>query len=356
MARFKVFIEYAGTKYSGWQIQKNARTVQGELTRVVARRHRTESVRDVRIGPDRRRRARARTGRAPRHHHRHPRAKRCGGGSTTRCRATSIFSSIELAQRKFHARHDAVSRSYLYQISRRRTAFAKNFVWWVRDDLDLAKMRATAEQFSGMKDFRSFTDDSAEEKSTVVGIERIEIAEDGDLVLVRVEGSHFLWKMVRRMVGVMVDVGVGGTTVEQAARFLREDSGIPAKLTAPASGLFLERVYYRGETRRPALRGCVEREISTVNAMTERLVTCPSCGTKNRLPPPQPDAKRCAASARRRYPRRAGPIEVTDSDVLRQRSSAARRRCCSTCGPNGAARATCWRRRSISSRPSWPAA
>jgi tRNA pseudouridine38-40 synthase len=119
-------------------------------------------------------------------------------------------------------------------------------------------MRATAEQFLGMKDFRSFTDDSADEKSTVVGIERIEVAEDGNLIVVRVEGSHFLWKMVRRMVGVMVDVGIGGTTVEQAAMFLREDSGIPATLTAPASGLFLERVYYRGEARRPVLGGCVQ--------------------------------------------------------------------------------------------------
>jgi len=118
---------------------------------------------------------------------------------------------IEMVQRRFHARHDAVARSYLYQISRRRTAFAKNFVWWVRDDLDLNRMRQTAERFAGLKDFRSFTDDSADEKSTVVAIERIEMAEDGDLVVVRVEGSHFLWKMVRRMVGVMVDVGLGGT-------------------------------------------------------------------------------------------------------------------------------------------------
>jgi tRNA pseudouridine38-40 synthase len=60
------------------------------------------------------------------------------------------------------------------------------------------------------------------------------------------------------MVGVMVDVGVGGTSVQRASMFLREESGIPAKLTAPASGLFLERVYYRGDTRRPALGGCVE--------------------------------------------------------------------------------------------------
>ncbi|HUP40227.1 MAG TPA: tRNA pseudouridine(38-40) synthase TruA [Vicinamibacterales bacterium] len=257
MARFKVFIEYAGTKYSGWQIQKNARTVQGELTRVIADVtgqnqfelygsgrtdagvHALEQVAHLDII----------TSIPP---------------ETLRRRVNDALPSdihllkVELAQRKFHARHDAVSRSYLYQISRRRSAFGKNYVWWVRDDVDLGRMRAAAEQFSGMKDFRSFTDDSADEKSTVVGIERIEIAEDGDLIVVRVEGSHFLWKMVRRMVGVMVDVAIGGTTVEQAAKFLREDSAIPAKLTAPASGLFLERVYYRGETRRPALRGCVQ--------------------------------------------------------------------------------------------------
>ena len=252
-----MFIEYAGTRYSGWQIQKNARTVQGELTRVIqdvsgqrqfelygsgrtdAGVHALEQVAHLDIisalPPD-----------------------------TLRRRINDALPSdihvlkIEMVQRRFHARHDAVARSYLYQISRRRTAFAKHFVWWVRDDLDLNRMRQTAERFAGLKDFRSFTDDSADEKSTVVAIERIEMAEDGDLVVVRVEGSHFLWKMVRRMVGVMVDVGLGGTTIEQAASCLSVESGVPAKLTAPASGLFLERVYYRGETRRPALAGCID--------------------------------------------------------------------------------------------------
>ena len=257
MARFKLFLEYAGTRYSGWQIQKNARTVQGELTRVIS---------DI-------------TGRT--------RFELYGSGRTdagvhaleqvahldiiTNMPAETLRRQIneglpsdihvlrlELAQRKFHARHDAVARSYLYQISRRRSAFAKNFVWWVRDVLDLQKMREAADRFSGMKDFRSFTDDSAEEKSTVVAIDRIEIVEDGDLVLIRVEGSHFLWKMVRRMVGVMVDVGSGGTDVKQAERFLREESNVPATLTAPASGLFLERVYYRGDVRRPPLRGVID--------------------------------------------------------------------------------------------------
>ena len=256
MARFKVFIEYAGTKYSGWQIQKNARTVQGELTRVIAEVTSQNQFELYGSG-------RTDAGVHALEQVAHLDIITSIPAETLRRRVNDELPSdihvlkVELAQRKFHARHDAVSRSYLYQISRRRTAFAKQFVWWVRDDLDLARMRAAANVFSGMKDFRSFTDDNADEKSTVVAIDRIELAEDGNLVVVRVEGSHFLWKMVRRMVGVMVDVGIGGTSVEKAASFLREDSNIPAKLTAPASGLFLERVYYRGEERRPPLTGCV---------------------------------------------------------------------------------------------------
>ena len=257
MARFKLFIEYAGTKYSGWQIQKNARTVQGELTRAIAEVTGQKQFELYGSG-------RTDAGVHALEQVAHLDIITSIPPETLRRRTNDELPSdihvlkIELAQRRFHARHDAVSRSYLYQIARRRTAFGKNLVWWVRDELDVAKMRATADLFSGMKDFRSFTDDSADEKSTVVAIERIEVAEDGDLVIVRVEGSHFLWKMVRRMVGVMVDVGIGGTTVDKAATFLREDSGIPAQLTAPASGLFLERVYYRGETRRPVLRGCLD--------------------------------------------------------------------------------------------------
>ena len=257
MARFKVFIEYAGTRYSGWQIQKNARTVQGELARVITE---ITGQRQFELYGS----GRTDAGVHALEQVAHLDIITSLPAETLRRRANDALPNdihllkVELARRRFHARHDAIGRSYLYQISRRRTAFAKNFVWWVRDDLDLEKMRAAARRFAGMKDFRSFTDDTDGEKSTLVAIERIEVAEDGDLVLVRVEGSHFLWKMVRRMVGVIVDVGAGGTTVEQAGTFLREDSATPAKLTAPASGLFLERVYYPGDSRHSALRGCID--------------------------------------------------------------------------------------------------
>ena len=257
MARFKLTLEYAGTRYSGWQIQQNARTVQGELARVV---------RDV---SGQKQFELYGSGRTDAGVHALAQVAHLDlitslPPQTLRMRINDALPSdinvlaIELARRRFHARHDAVARSYLYQISRRRTAFAKHFVWWVRDALDVARMRDTAARLTGMRDFRSFTDDSADEKSTVVAIERIEIAEDGDVILVRVEGSHFLWKMVRRMVGVIVEAGRGGITPEQAEAFLREESSAPAKLTAPASGLFLERVYYQEERERPPLRGVVD--------------------------------------------------------------------------------------------------
>jgi tRNA pseudouridine38-40 synthase len=153
------------------------------------------------------------------------------------------------APHRFHARHAAVGRSYLYQVSRRRTAFAKPFVWWVKDPLDAVLMAEAARRFAGMHDFRSFSDDDPDDKSMAVLIESVTVAEEGDLILIRVAGSHFLWKMVRRMVGVLVEIGRGALPVTQIDDFLRAPSHMPAKLTAPASGLFLEHVFYEGDPR-----------------------------------------------------------------------------------------------------------
>jgi tRNA pseudouridine38-40 synthase len=156
---------------------------------------------------------------------------------------------IEPAPARFHARHAAVARSYLYQVCRRRSAFAKPYVWWVKDALDLARMRDGAARFAGMHDYRAFSDDDPEDKSTDVLVEQVEIGEAGDLVLIRVGGSHFIWKMVRRMVGVLVEIGCGRLAPDAVDTFLLADSAMPARVTAPASGLFLERVFYQGDER-----------------------------------------------------------------------------------------------------------
>jgi tRNA pseudouridine38-40 synthase len=123
----------------------------------------------------------------------------------------------------------------------------------VKEPLDVDRMRTVARAFTGLRDFRSFADarDAPElgVKSTEVLIERVEIVEDGDLLLVVIEGSHFLWKMVRRMVGVLVEIGRGKLEPEAAARYLVEESAAPARATAPPSGLFLARVYYGTDRR-----------------------------------------------------------------------------------------------------------
>jgi tRNA pseudouridine38-40 synthase len=256
LSRFKLVLEFAGTRYSGWQIQKNARTVQGEIVaavRAVSGRtdfdlqgsgrtdagvHALGQVAhldlDTRLAPL-----------ALRH------------ALNDHLPADVHILAVEKVSRRFHARHDAVARSYLYQVSRRRTALAKPFVWWIKDPLDVGRMREAAPLFVGMNDFRSFTDAEAEEASTRVLVDRAELGEEGALVLVRIRGSHFLWKMVRRIVGVLVEVGRGALTAADVRHFLREASDVPARVTAPPSGLFLERVFYEEGAADAPLRAVV---------------------------------------------------------------------------------------------------
>ena len=246
MARFKLTLEYAGTRYRGWQVQANARTVQGEIQRVVRE---ISGRTDFEVYGSGRTDAGVHAIGQVAHLDLETRLS----AEVLRFRLNDALPgdinvlSAEKVSRQFHARHSAVGRSYLYQVSRRRTAFAKPFVWWVRDPLDVARMREAAAFFIGMRDFRSFSDDDPEEKSTRVKLEALDIGEEGALVLVRVRGSHFLWKMVRRLVGVLVEVGRGALSPRDVPPLLAGTTGRPAELTAPPSGLFLEAVLYPGD-------------------------------------------------------------------------------------------------------------
>src|SRR4051812_18812161 len=262
MPRFKLLIEYAGTRYSGWQIQKNARTVQGEIDRAireVSRRREFELYGSGRT--DAGVHALAQVAHLELYTTLPPESLR--RKLNDELPSDIHVRNIDKVPHRFHARHDAVSRCYLYQICRRRTAFAKPFVWWIREPLDLAAMRSASASFVGMKNFDAFTADDPAEKSTRVLVDRVEIGEAGALVLIRVQGSHFLWKMVRRMVGVLAAVGRGELKPSDAARFLdpaAEPSGSPAALAAPAAGLFLEAVLYKGDQGPGPIRGVIEIE------------------------------------------------------------------------------------------------
>jgi len=246
MARFKLFIEYDGTRYSGWQKQQNSKTIQGTLLRAASEAFNTNTL-DIQG-----------SGRTDSGVHAlvqvaHLEVKTMLAPEIIRMKINDKLPydinllEVEKTSPKFHARHDAVNRSYIYQISKRRSAFAKQYVWWIKDSLDFAKMEKASRLFIGMNDFRSFADKDMEEKSTKVLIDDIQMKDTGEMILIRIRGSHFLWKMVRRITGVLVEVGRGKMTEKDVHFFLNNYSKKPAEFTAPPSGLFLEQILYKGD-------------------------------------------------------------------------------------------------------------
>jgi tRNA pseudouridine38-40 synthase len=246
MPTYKLTIEYEGTRYSGWQAQGNTqKTIQGHLSKAA------HSVFDeVDIGG---------AGRTDAGVH--------ASGQVAHMRIRKPAEPIQI-QRKlndllphdihildvvraadnFHARHDAISRAYFYQVSTRRTAFAKPFVWWIKDRLDVDAMKRAAKSIPGRHDFTAFTDKRlSSSESRIVVVESFELATEGDLILVRIAASHFLWKMVRKLVAFFAEVGRGAVQPDALEPMLHAGAE-PFQPTAPPSGLFLESVTYLGET------------------------------------------------------------------------------------------------------------
>ena len=245
MPTYRLTIEYEGTRYSGWQAQGNTqKTIQGHLIRAA-----TQVVGDVDVGG---------AGRTDAGVH--------ASGQVAHLRIRKAADPVQIARKindalphdihildvlrtgdDFHARHDAVSRIYLYQISTRRTAFAKSFVWWIKDRLDFDAMTRAATSIAGKHDFTAFTDKRlSPDESRIVVVDSFETAMDGDLILLRIAASHFLWKMVRKLVSFLVEVGRGEIKPDALKARLRADAE-PFAPTAPPSGLFLEAVLYRGD-------------------------------------------------------------------------------------------------------------
>jgi tRNA pseudouridine38-40 synthase len=245
LSRFRLELEYEGTRYSGWQIQRNARTVQGELAAAASGVFGTN---DFEIGGAGRTDAGVHAARQTVHLE----VKTSMPPKVWRLKINDALpADIHVLDARpvastFHARHDAISRTYLYQISRRRTAFAKRHVWWIKDALHLDRIGALIPLFVGLRDFRSFAD-KGQKGDTRVKVEELRIEEAGDLILIRITASHFLWKMVRQVVGVLAEVGRGRMKAAEVERFFASLSGRPAELTAPPSGLFLEQARYPGD-------------------------------------------------------------------------------------------------------------
>ncbi len=255
-AVLRATLEYDGGHYRGWQAQVNARTVQGELLRAC----REVLGKDVKING---------AGRTDAGVHAFAQVASLHGVAVRAAELGKVRQDLNdllppdinvlrlaVAPASFHARHSAAERIYRYRISRRRTAFGKRFVYWVKDRLDAVAMQSAADLFVGRHDFGSFAENAEGHDSTIVevGFARVETPPDApDLIFFRIGASHFLWKMVRRLTGTLLEVGRGRLDAAGVRALLETRSPKPAEWTAPPSGLFLESVAYPGDPPPPAI-------------------------------------------------------------------------------------------------------
>jgi tRNA pseudouridine38-40 synthase len=248
---WKLTLEYDGSRYSGWAEQENApRTILGELRKAAEALYEGA----VELGGAGRTDAGVHaTGQVA-----HLKVELRGAPPPVEKLLLALneelpfdiaVRSIEEVPSRFHARHDAIARTYVYRIARRKDAFSKKFVWWVKEPLDLRLMREAVELLPGRHDFVLFRaeDPSRPDESTIVEVKSATLEEQDRLLLFRMEASHFIWRMVRRVTGAVVKVGLHELNVDQFRRLLNAEPirGIEiAEWTAPSSGLFLDKVTY----------------------------------------------------------------------------------------------------------------
>jgi tRNA pseudouridine38-40 synthase len=246
MSRFRLTIEYQGSRYHGWQQNSGVKTIQGEIIRVCSELLNSQRIELYGAGrTDAGVHALGQVAHLEAPTQMHPEML------LERLNEKLPFDihviSLERCEDRFHARHQAIARSYIYMISRRRSAFGKNSVWWVKEDISVAKMKEAAALMMGFHDFSSFGMTGDEAHSTKVDIRHIGILDQNNLIMVHIIGSHFLRSMVRRMVGIMVHYGKGKMSLKEINQFLQRYSERPSQLAAPPSGLYLQAVYYPGD-------------------------------------------------------------------------------------------------------------
>lgn len=254
---WKLTLEYDGSRYSGWAEQENApRTIMGELRKAAEELFGGE----VELGG---------AGRTDAGVHAigqvaHLKVPLTGVAPTLDELLLALneelpfdiaVREVEEVPSRFHARHDAVARTYVYRIARRKDAFSKKFVWWIKEPLNLEKMRRAVELLPGRHDFVLFRaeDPSRPDESTIVEVKSASLEEAGRLLLFRIEASHFIWRMVRRVTGALAKIGMGELSVEEFQRLLNAEPIRDVEIaawTAPSSGLFLDEVSYPVRTTR----------------------------------------------------------------------------------------------------------
>ena len=252
-------MQYDGSGFNGWQIQKGGRTVQGEIEKAIRIL--------LKVAP----RVTA-SGRTDSGVHAMGQVVHCDAPEDANLQKICIglngilprdiaVKNAYRVNKEFHARFSAVGRRYRYCIYNNpmRTPFMMYRAMWVHERLDCGYLIETARHLIGEMDFSSFCKKSESKNvSTVRRITEVDIRKDGDLIMIDIAGNAFLHHMVRIIVGTMVEMNKKKSDPESIKEIIagrdRELSG----LTAPPYGLYLMRVEYepRLEDRESAFEFC----------------------------------------------------------------------------------------------------
>jgi len=244
-ARIKVTIAYDGTHYAGWQIQPKDPTVQAEVERAAA------AVLNQKV-------AVVASGRTDSGVHAHGQV--CHFDSPNDGIPPEKYSlalnrhlpqdirvlESRLVANDFHARYSAIAREYRYYLLQSRIAepFDRPYCYSHSQLPPVALLDAYAACLVGVHDFTTFSAIGDESISKVRAVHSASVFMQRGVMVFRIVGNAFLWRMVRSLVGTMLELGRAGEEPHNMAQLIRRQERTAAGATAPPQGLFLHKVSY----------------------------------------------------------------------------------------------------------------
>lgn len=244
MRNIKLIIQYDGTMYHGWQMQKNAPTVQETLSLAVSRITGTKP---------------QITGSSRTDAGVHAKKFVCNFKTeseipcerfplalNTYLPKDIVCLAAEDCEENFNARFSAKKKCYTYYIfnSELPDAFLCDYSWHFPYRIDIEKMKKAAKAFIGRHDFAGFAASGFSATTTVREIYSLDVEKSGDLIKITVTGNGFLYNMVRIIAGTLAFSGCGKINPDSIPEIIESRDRKRAGITAPPQGLFLTEVYY----------------------------------------------------------------------------------------------------------------
>ncbi|WP_100406298.1 tRNA pseudouridine(38-40) synthase TruA [Bacillus solitudinis] len=153
-------------------------------------------------------------------------------------------TEVTLVNDRFHARYNAKDKTYLYKIWNEEhiNPFMRKYSMHIEKKLEITKMRQASQYFIGEHDFTAFSNAKSKKKSMVRKVYAIDIEENAGFIEIKVRGNGFLYNMVRKMVGTLIDVGLGEIKAESIPEILKSQERNQTGRMADPGGLYLEKI------------------------------------------------------------------------------------------------------------------